>query len=207
MWAEIIKYIMAINEKLEQSIDKVIRTYNTKLVSELQSTLDETQRNLDDSVVTLEQEYDKIISDGNKEADKLKRQLVGSSDLKIRNQQLLLIHESITKVFDEVVSKIKTMPHDSSYESLLAALIKESITMLGTENIIISTNEKDKTLVAKILSNMSGPEMSSDSIVCMGGIRAKSKDDTMIFDNTIDARLKHMNPLIRKNITEKFRLE
>ena len=198
---------MATNEKLEQSIDKVIRTYKTQLVSDLQSTLDDTQRNLDDSVVTLEQEYDKIISDGNKEADKLKRQLVGSSDLKIRNQQLLLVQESIAKVFDEVVSKIKSTPHDSSYESLLVTLIKESITMLGSENIIIHTSEKDKILVGKILSKMSGPEMSSDSIVCMGGIRAKSKDNTMAFDNTIDARLERMKPLIRKNITEKFGLE
>ena len=48
-------------------------------------------KHLDDSLPKLEQEYDKIISDGKKEADKIEKQIVGSADLEARNKQLIVI--------------------------------------------------------------------------------------------------------------------
>ena len=39
----------------------------------------------------LEDEYDKIVADGRKEADKLEKQIVGSSDIEARNKQLLAV--------------------------------------------------------------------------------------------------------------------
>ena len=54
----------------------------------MNSALDDSQQTLDDAVPKLEQEYDKIIADGKKEADKIEKQIIGGSDIEARNKQL-----------------------------------------------------------------------------------------------------------------------
>ena len=63
---------------------------------------------------------------------------------------------------------------------------------------------KTKMLVQSTFSQFSGAELSSEMIECLGGIIVKSKDGTMTFDNTIDARIERLKPLIRKEIASKF---
>ena len=54
------------------------------------------------------------------------------------------------------------------------------------------------------LSGFTGSELSSDTIECIGGVIIKSKDGAMTFDNTLDARIERLKPLIRKDIAAKF---
>ena len=44
-------------------------------------------------------------------------------------------------------------------------------------------------------------------IDAIGGIRVKSADGTMTYDNTIDSRIERLKPLIRKNIAQMLRGE
>ncbi|MGI0047906.1 MAG: V-type ATP synthase subunit E family protein, partial [Nitrososphaera sp.] len=49
--------------------------------------------------------------------------------------------------------------------------------------------------------------LSNDHIDVLGGIRVKSADGTMTYDNTIDSRIERLKPLIRKNIAQMLRGE
>jgi V/A-type H+-transporting ATPase subunit E len=82
--------------------------------------------------------------------------------------------------------------------------LEESTQILGTSEITVFTNAKDKDVVQSALSQFSGAELSSDTIDCLGGIITKTKDGTMKFDNTIDAKIERLKPLIRKEIATKF---
>ncbi len=86
----------------------------------------------------------------------------------------------------------------------MESLLEESINALGTSDVKISTNSKDKEIVQGLLSKFSGAELSSDSIDCLGGVEVKSKDGSMTFNNTIDSRIDRIKPLIRKDIATKF---
>ena len=77
---------------------------------------------------------------------------------------------------------------------------------MDTSEIIVYTNSKDKDIVKSAISKISGAELSSEDIDCMGGVKVTSKDGSMTFENTIDARFERMKPLIRKNIAAKFNL-
>jgi V/A-type H+-transporting ATPase subunit E len=154
--------------------------------------------------MTLEQEYDKILAEGKKEAEKLEKQIIGNADLDSRNKQLLLVEESIEKVFEKAITKLQSAERGSEYSKLISSLLQESIDTIGTSEIIVQTNSKDKSVVQSLLSKFSGATLSSDTIECLGGIRVQSKDGTMKFDNTIDARLDRLKPLIRKDIASKF---
>ena len=71
---------------------------------------------------------------------------------------------------------------------------------------MIYTNSKDQDVVKQTLSKYSGAELSSETIDCLGGVEIKSKDGSMAFNNTIDARIERLKPLIRKEIASKFGL-
>ena len=195
---------LASNSALETTIDKILQSTEKEVLSNIKSGLEESQQNLDDSITRLESEYDKIISDGKKEADKIEKQIIGSSDLEARNKQLTVLEEAVDKVFSKALDQITNADRSGDYSNLIKTLIEDSTQILGTSEIIVFTNTKDRDIVQSTLSQFPGTELSSESIDCIGGIIVKSKDGAMTFDNTIDARIERLKPLIRKEIASKF---
>ncbi|MFB5616478.1 MAG: V-type ATP synthase subunit E, partial [Nitrosopumilus sp.] len=159
---------------------------------------------LDDAVPKLEGEFDKIVADGKKEADKIEKQIIGSADIEARNKQLLALESSVDKVFTNALDQIANSDRSGEYANLIKSLLDESTRILGTSEVIVLTNSKDRDVVQSTLSSFPGSELSADSIECLGGVIIKSKDGSMTFDNTLDARIERLKPLIRKEIAEKF---
>ena len=195
---------MGSNSALEQTIDKILTQTEKTILSNLHSALSESNQVLDDSIPKLEQEYDKIISDGKKEADKIEKQLVGSSDIGARNSALLVLEKAVDDVFTKAIEQISNMERSGDYSKLIKTLLDESTKILGTTKVVIYTNSKDKDVVQSVLSQFSGAELSSETITCIGGVIVKSKAGAMKFDNTLDARIQRLKPLIRKEIATKF---
>ncbi|HJM00867.1 MAG TPA: V-type ATP synthase subunit E [Nitrosopumilus sp.] len=195
---------MTTNLALEGTIDKILKNTENDVLSSLKSALDDSQQNLDDSVTKLENEYEKIISDGKKEADKIEKQIVGSSDIEARNKQLLALESAVDRVFTKAIEEVSNSNRSGDYSNLIKSLLDESTKVLGTSEVIVFTNSKDREVVQSTLSNFSGSELSSETIECIGGVKIQSKDGAMKFDNTIDAKIDRLKPLIRKEIASKF---
>ena len=195
---------MTSDSKLESTIDKILRQTEIENLSSLKKSFEESLEILTKSQSSLEEDYDRIIDEGKKEAEKIEKQIIGSSDLESRNKEILLVEDSIKKVFEKAIEKISSSTHDDNYSKLIESLLEESINALGTSDVIISTNSKDKEIVQGLLSKFSGAELSSDLIDCLGGVEVKSKDGSMMFTNTIDSKIDRMKPLIRKDIATKF---
>ena len=195
---------MASDAKLESTIDKILSQSEEEVSQSLKSTFEESVQTLTKSESKFEQEYDRIIDEAKKEAEKIEKQIVGSSDLESRNKQLKLVAESVQKVFDKAVEQIKSANRDASYSKLIETLLSEATETLGTKEVNISTNSKDKEVVNSLLSKFPGSQLSSNTVDCLGGVVVSSKDGSMSFNNTIDARLDRMKPLIRKEIATKF---
>tara|TARA_Y100001936_G_scaffold88947_1_gene87440 strand:+ start:2115 stop:2714 length:600 start_codon:yes stop_codon:yes gene_type:complete len=194
------------NSALESTIDQVLDRNSAEFSQSLKNSLEDAQKTLSESLPMLEEEYEKIISDGKKEADKIEKQIVGSADLEARNKALLVVQESAEKVLEKAKEKIANMERNSEYSSLITKLLSEATSALNTSDVIVYTNSKDKDLVQSAVSSISGAELSSDQIDCMGGVKVTSKDGSMSFDNTLDARIELLKPLIRKDIAAQFNL-
>lgn len=193
-----------VNSALETTISKILEQTEKSVISNVESALNESLKTLDDSVPKLEQEYDKILADGKKEADKIEKQIIGSADIEARNKQLMALEDAVDKVFSKALEQIANADRSGDYSNLIKTMIEEATQILGTSEITVSTNAKDKDVVQSTLSQFSGAELSSDTIDCLGGVVVKSKDGAMTFDNTIDARIERLKPLIRKEIASKF---
>jgi len=195
---------LASNSALESTIDKILTNTEKNVISNIRLALVDSQQKIDSAIPKLESEYDKIISDGKKEANKIEKQITGSSDIEARNKQLMTLEESVSKVFSEALDQITNTARNADYSNLIKTLLNESTQILGTTQITVLTNSKDKDIVRSILPQFPGAELSSDQINCIGGVIVKSKDGAMTFDNTLDARIERLKPLIRKEIASKF---
>ena len=195
---------MASDSKLESTIDKILNQTEIENLSSLRKSFEESLEILTKSQSSLEEDYDRIIDEGKKEAEKIEKQIIGGSDLESRNKEILLVEDSIKKVFEKAIEKISSSTNNDNYPKLMESLLEESINALGTSDVTISTNSKDKEIVQGLLSKFSSAELSSDSIDCLGGVQVKSKDGSMTFTNTIDAKIDRIKPLIRKDIATTF---
>ena len=199
-----IKRVILTNSSLEKTIDKILDQTEHDILSNLDGALSDSHQILDDSVTKLEDEYDKIVADGRKEADKLEKQIVGGSDIEARNKQLLALEDAVSRVFTKALDEISNSDRSGDYANLIKSLLDESTKVLGTSEVTVFTNSKDRDVVQSTLGSFAGSELSSETIDCIGGVKIQSKDGAMKFDNTIDAKIDRLKPLIRKEIASKF---
>lgn len=201
---------MSLNS-LERTIDKVLSQKESALISEIDSALQNSLKNLESSKSSLQVEYDNIIESSKKQAENLKRQIIGSSTLNARNKELVIIESAIDEIFIKAKEKLAKSNNEKNYEKLLARFIQDSSTKLGSE-IVIQCNKTDLNLVKKLVSQESSNRKSkitvSDEVVdIIGGIKAASVDGTMSLDNTLDSNIESLKPLIRKEIVQLLRGE
>jgi V/A-type H+-transporting ATPase subunit E len=199
------------SNSLERTIDKVLSQKESALISEIDSALQNSLKNLESSKSSLQVEYDNIIESSRKQAENLKRQIIGSSTLNARNKELVIIESAIDEIFIKSKEKLAKSNNEKNYEKLLTRLIQDSSAKLGSE-IIIHCNKTDLNLVKKLVSQESSNRKSritvSDEVVdIIGGIKAASVDGTMSLDNTLDSNIETLKPLIRKEIVQLLRGE
>ena len=198
------KRVILANSSLEKTIDKILDQTEHDILSNLDGAVSDSHQILDNSVTKLEDEYDKIVADGRKEADKLEKQIIGGSDIEARNKQLLALEDAVSRVFTKALDQISNSDRNGDYANLIKSLLDESTKVLGTSEVIVFTNSKDRDVVQSTLGSFAGSELSSETIECIGGVKIQSKDGAMKFDNTIDAKIDRLKPLIRKEIATKF---
>jgi len=201
---------MSLNS-LERTIDKVLSQKESALITEIDSALKNSLKNLESSKSNLQAEYDNIIEASNKQAENLKRQIIGSSTLSARNKELIIIESAIDEIFNMAREKLAKSNNEKNYENLLNNLIADSAGKLGSE-IIIQCNKTDLKLVKKIASDISTSKkmkitVSDEVLDIIGGIKATSLDGTMTLDNTLDSSIESLKPLIRKEIVQLLRGE
>lgn len=201
---------MSLNS-LERTIDKVLSQKESALITEIDSALQNSLKNLESSKSNLQAEYDNIIEASKKQAENLKRQIIGSSTLSARNKELVIIESAIDEIFDKAKEKLAKSNNEKNYEKLLNNLIADSAGNLGSE-IVIQCNKTDLKLVKKIASGISSDKkmkisVSDEVIDIIGGIKATSLDGTMTLDNTLDSSIESLKPLIRKEIVQLLRGE
>ena len=204
---------MSSSSALEQTINKVISQAEVDFITQIDSSHQESLKNLEASRTKLEAEYKRILESARKQADNLKRQIVGSSRLAARNKQLVLIERAVNDTFEKAKTLLASSNKENSYRILMTKILKDSVKMIDSEELIVECNNNDIKLIEKAIAdsfnenNKLKIKISDHPINAIGGIRVKSADESMTFDNTLDSRIERLKPLIRKSIAQMLRGE
>lgn len=196
---------------LERTVNKVLAQTEADLIKQLDYAYEESINNLESSKAKLQDEYQRIVNGAKKQAENLKRQIVGSSRLGARNKQLLLIETSVNEAFENAKAKLATSDKQQNYRDLLTKMLEGSVSAIESENVIVECNKNDNNIVKESIKNLrdkrSRVALSEQPINVIGGIRVKSVDGSVTYDNTLDSRIERLKPLIRKRIVQMFRGE
>jgi V/A-type H+-transporting ATPase subunit E len=204
---------MSSSSSLERTINKVISQAEADFITQIDSSFQEALKNLAASRTKLEAEYNRILEGARKQGDNLKRQIVGSSRLSARNRQLVLIESAVNDTFEKAKKILASSNKENSYRLLMRKILKDSVTMIDSDQVIVECNKNDIELVEKAISdsfndnNKIKINMSDHPLNAIGGIKVTSADGSMTFDNTLDSRIERLKPLIRKNIAQMLRGE
>jgi V/A-type H+-transporting ATPase subunit E len=205
---------MSTSSALERTVDKVLSQKEADLITQIDSAYQEALTNIESSRSKLEAEYLRIVEGAKKQAENLKRQIVGSSRLAARNKQLLLIDTAVNNAFEKAKLELASSNKEESYRVLITKMLEDSVSAIGSDEVIIECNKNDFDLVKKAITDLSNDnntkfkvKLSDQPINAIGGIRVRSADGSITYDNTLDSRIERFKPLIRKNIVQMLRGE
>lgn len=194
---------------LERTVSKVLSQGESDLISKIDNVYNDAVNKLMSSKGSVEADYNKIIDGAKKQAENLKRQIIGNSKLSTRNKQLVLVEEAVGNAFEKAKVKIDSMRNSDKYASMMKKLLQDGLNAVNSEEVVVECNAKDMDIVKKIASELERNakvkiKVSEEAVETLGGLRVKSKDGSMVYDNTLDSRMERLKPVIRKDIAAMF---
>jgi V/A-type H+-transporting ATPase subunit E len=199
---------MSKSPELERTVNKVLTQRQEEFIAQIDSAYSEALSKLESSRSGLWSEYDQIIQSSRKQAENLKRQILGSKRLASRNEELLLIESAVNDYFEQARERLTELSRDKDYKAVINEMIEDCSTAINSDEIIIECNEKDFKLVSEAIAKKSKKvklTLSDKPIGIIGGLRARSSDGSLMYDSTLDSRSESLKPLIRKAIVQTLR--
>ena len=185
------------------TLENVLGQLEGELIVELDSGKKQALSTLESARRDAKAMVDKILDTSNKQADILRRQLIGAAELEARNAQLKTLEKAVGEVFEAAVKELSDLPA-SRYAKSLAILLGEGVEVLG-QNVRVYSNAKDRKAVSSAIGMLPGRQSAAHldeiSIDTIGGVIMTSTDGAVRFDNTFEARLERMKPTLRMEVS------
>jgi len=183
------------------TLDKVSGEFESEVISDLESSRAETLARIESVRKETAEVVTKILETSLKQAESVKRQIVGAAELEARNSQLKSLEKAVVEVFD-LAAKQVSAASGAAQEKALAGLIQEGLDVIGG-NAKIQCAAKDKKAVASAIKRL-GPKgnvfLDEEPVETIGGVVLTTPDGSVRFDNTFEARLERMRPTLRKEV-------
>jgi vacuolar-type H+-ATPase subunit E/Vma4 len=137
--------------------------------------------------------------------------IVGRAELEGRKIVMDAKMELIDSVLDLAEKQLTEMASTGGprYQEIMKALVKETVTAIDEDKIIILSNKKDQRLLQEILAELTKELgvnfiLETKAIEVLGGIIAKNTKGTKIFYNTFGGRLFKVKQTKISEIAEKL---
>ncbi|HXW36439.1 MAG TPA: V-type ATP synthase subunit E family protein [Nitrososphaerales archaeon] len=192
------------SEAAEMTLSKVSSEFEEGVISDLAEGKDASLRLIEEARKESTDATAKILEEGRRQAEQLRRQIIGSAELESRNMQLKALERAVNDVFDEANKRLASAPLEERQASL-GRLIKEGMEAIGPV-ASVHCNKEDHKVIASVLKKLNkGPvklSLSEEAIQSLGGAVLVSLDGSVRFDNTYEARLERMRPMLRKSVSD-----
>ncbi len=184
------------------TLQKVANEFEGEVLTELQEGRDQSLAVIQKSKAETAETVSKILETSTKQAEALKRQIIGAAELEARNSQLKVMEEAVEEVFSAAVSQISKL-EGKRHETALKQLLEEAIDVIGP-NALVSTNSEDAKEVFSIAKGIKGERgrltPGDKRLETIGGVVLTTPDKSIRFDNTFEARLERSRPTLRKDV-------
>jgi len=193
---------MSMSKAASETLEKVSREFEAEVLAELEGARGQALSIVHSARKETTQVVTKILETSVKQSESLKRQLIGAAELEARNAQLKSLEKGVNEVFDAAAKEVAGTS-GPRYEQSLTQLLKEALEVIGPE-AIVHCSSKDKRGVWAAMRRLRDGEVNltldDRSIDTVGGVVLTTKDGSVKFDNTFEARLERLKPSLRKEV-------
>jgi len=185
------------------TLEKVSGEFESELLAELQKGKEQALSTVKLSRRETRVAVTKILDASVKQAESLKRQIIGAAELETRNAQLRTLEKAVVEVFDVAVKELQE-ESGPRHEKSMALLLREGLEVIGPKAKVYC-NSNDRRVVSAAMRKLGGTQsklvLEEKSIDTIGGIVMSSMDGSVRFDNTFEARLERMKPTLRMEVS------
>jgi len=152
-----------------------------------------------------EAERAKILNAARQEADRLRGQVVATSQMKARTMELEHREKLLDSVFDAARKQLSSIEEWSEYDQIAHKLLHEAVQQLGSSKIQVRVDEKTQKALAKKgleqLSKEMGTEIILGKQLSQGlGVISETVDGHLQYDNTLETRLDRLQNGLRSPV-------
>jgi V/A-type H+/Na+-transporting ATPase subunit E len=182
------------------TLEKVSGEFEGEVLADFENGRKETLARVESVRKEAAEAVAKIIETSMKQAESVKRQIVGTAELEARNAMLKSLEKAINEAFERATNEISSS-RGAEYERALERLLQEGLDVIGSRANVMCAS-KDRKAVASAVKKLSKDKVTVDDepVETIGGVITTTPDGSIRFDNTIEARLERMRPILRKEV-------
>ena len=182
------------------TLEKVSGEFEAEVLADLESGRKETLTKVESVRKDAAESVAKMVESSLKQAESVKRQVVGAAELQARNTLLRSLEKAVNEAIERATKEISASSGDR-YERALGRLIQEGLDVIGP-NVSVRCAPKDSKAVASAVKKLSKAKVTMDDepVETIGGVIMATPDGSVRFDNTFEARLDRMRPTLRKEV-------
>jgi len=183
------------------TLEKVAGEFESEVLADMESGRVETLRKVEYVRKETTDAVAKILVTGDKQAESMKRQIIGAAELGARNAQLRSVEKAVIESF-ELAAKHVSSVSGASQEKAVLGLIQEGLDVIGPRATVRCAAKDRKAIASAIKKLGSKAKISLDEkpIETIGGVVLTTPDGSVRFDNTFEARLERMRPNLRRDV-------
>jgi vacuolar-type H+-ATPase subunit E/Vma4 len=194
---------------LEGNIESLSRAMISEAKSDAEQIIANAQTKADEirqrAVQQGENERREILERARQEADRLRGQVIATTQMKARTMELEHREKLLVNVFQTARQELSSIEQWSEYSQIAHRLLEEAVKQLGASKVQIRTDEQtQKVLVKQGLEQISkelGAEIILGKPLMVGlGVISETTDRHLQFDNTLETRLDRLQNGLRSPV-------
>jgi len=195
------------------ALDRVVREVVDEALAEYRNRLkeagEEAVRMLDSLEAETLLEAQAAHEAGKRQRETQRQRLLSLAEISAKNKSISVIEDGVNRVLEQAARRVAEMSAGKGLEDDLKTLLLEAVEAVGVKDVVAESSQLGLTVLAKIAKEVEAERMvkiSADSklIETVGGVRVRSVDGRIIYDNTVEARLERLRPLLRREIARLF---
>jgi V/A-type H+-transporting ATPase subunit E len=199
---------IAVKDGLLAIANEVLGDVEKEAQALIQDAEEEAKNSLKKAKEQADQHYQTIVNEAKVKAEAEKQKIASLAEVEMRNSLLQRKEELVDAVFERALGKLKDFVETEQYQNYLLKLIEEAAKRIGSQNLVLYVNAKDKVWLTQDNLNRLSKKLRLELALsdrtedCIGGCRIQTADGKITNDSTIDNRLQELKPTLRTEVAK-----
>lgn len=196
-----------------KSVEENIETLARAIVSEAQAEAQQVKADAEAKAEAIRQRAHKqaeveraeILERAAQEADRLRSQVIATTQLKARTQQLERREKLLDQVFTAARQQLTNIEQWSDYDAIAQRLLREALQQLKAADAIVQADAVTEKLLSAGMAEKTSQDLNisikiGDTLKTGVGVVVGSGNGRVQFDNTLETRLNRLQNVLRSPV-------